>query len=229
MLCSEVPLSRCKEQRRSTLRAKAAALAAALAALLAVCAPATAAAGNLAPQGKKVFFGISDTGDPADFGEFSKLTHKHPALIETFRTWGTDFPDSIERWQDARARPVMHISTADKRDGHELITPRAIARGEGDEYLIRLNKLFWAKGMRAYIRPLGRAEPLPQRLGRLRLRRRTARRRPQPAPVHPRLPADLRDRPRRRQAQRDRHPPPQGRPAAAAERRRRAAEGARSR
>ena len=98
-------------------------MAAVLAALLAL-APATATAGNLAPQGKKVFFGISDTGDPADFGEFSKLTHKHPALIETFRTWGTDFPDSIERWQDARARPVMHISTADKRDGHELITPR---------------------------------------------------------------------------------------------------------
>ena len=70
------------------------------------------------------------------------------------------------------------------------------------------------------------AEPLPQRLGGLRLRGRTARRRPQPAPVHPRIPADPRDRPRRRQAQRDRHPPPQSRPAAAAEHRRRAAEGA---
>src|SRR5262249_4450754 len=115
----------------------------------------SAAAGSLQPQGRKVFFGISDTGNPADFGHFSRDLHKHPALIESFRTWGSDFPDSIERWQDARARPVLHISTANNNDGHELIPPREIAQGFGDEYLIRLNQLFWAKQMRAYIRPLG--------------------------------------------------------------------------
>ena len=71
--------------------------------------------------------GVSDTGDPADFGHFTNALHKHPALIESFRTWGTDFPDSIERWQTARARPMIHITTADNSDGHELITPRAIA------------------------------------------------------------------------------------------------------
>ncbi len=113
------------------------------------------AGGDLAPRGKKVYFGISDTGDPADFGSFSRLMNKHPALIQTFRTWGSDFPESIERWQDARARPILHITTADNNDGHELITPRGIARGEGDGYLVRLNKLFWSKRMRAYIRPLG--------------------------------------------------------------------------
>jgi hypothetical protein len=126
---------------------------AATALLLATATSATA--GSLQPQGRKVFFGISDTGNPADFGHFSSDLHKHPALIESFRTWGSDFPDSIERWQDARARPVLHISTADNNDGHELISPREIAQGFGDEYLIRLNKLFWAKQMRAYIRPLG--------------------------------------------------------------------------
>ena len=157
MLSFEVPPSRSKAPAHASLRAKVALLAVAVVATL-LCASfgaGAASAGNLAPQGRRLFFGISDTGDPAGFGAFSKLTHKHPALIETFRTWGTDFPDSIERWQDARARPVMHISTADKRDGHELITPRGIARGGGDEYLIRLNELFWAKQMRAYIRPLG--------------------------------------------------------------------------
>ncbi len=125
----------------------------AVAALALTAAPATA--GPLMPHGNKVFFGISDTGDPADFGEFSRAMDKHPALIQTFRTWGSDFPDSIERWQDARARPVLHITTADNNDGHELISPRAIAKGEGDTYLVRLNKLFWEKKMRAYIRPLG--------------------------------------------------------------------------
>ncbi len=106
-------------------------------------------------KGKKIFFGVSDTGDSADFGQFSTALNKHPALIESFRTWGSDFPESIERWQAARARPVLHITTADTSDGHELIDPRSIAQGYGDEYLIRLNRLFWEKKMPAYIRPLG--------------------------------------------------------------------------
>ncbi len=127
-------------------------------ALLALCAAAgaiQAQAGALLPRGKKVFFGVSDTGDMADFGQFSSTLRKHPALIESFRTWGSDFPDSIQRWQTARARPVLHITTADNDDGHELIAPREIARGYGDEYLVRLNKLFSAKKMPAYVRPLG--------------------------------------------------------------------------
>jgi hypothetical protein len=116
---------------------------------------APAGAGPLEPRGRKVFFGISDTGDPADFGEFSRTMRRHPAVLQTFRAWGSDFPESIERWQAARARPMLHITTADNNAGHELITPRQIARGFGDGYLIRLNKLFWAKRMRVYIRPLG--------------------------------------------------------------------------
>ena len=76
-------------------------------------------------------------------------------MIESFRTWGSDFPESIQRWQAARARPILHFTTAGSGDGHEIITPRAIAQGYGDEYLLRLNKLFWAKKMRAYVSPLG--------------------------------------------------------------------------
>ena len=128
-------------------------LAALVALALAHAAP--AAAGLLEPRGKKVWFGISDTGDMADFGQFSELMNKHPAVIESFRTWGSDFPESIQRWQTARARPVLHITTADNNDGHEVITPRGIAQGGGDDYLIRLNRLFHEKEMRAYIRPLG--------------------------------------------------------------------------
>jgi hypothetical protein len=131
------------------------ALAALAGAALLLSGVAKADAGALLPPGKRIFFGVSDTGNPADFGHFSAALHKHPALIESFRAWGSDFPDSIERWQSARARPVLHITTADPADGHELISPRAIAEGGGDEYLIRLNKLFWAKAMPAYVRPLG--------------------------------------------------------------------------
>jgi hypothetical protein len=116
---------------------------------------AAADADILVPPGKKVYFGVSDTGDPADFGEFSTAVSKHPAVIESFRTWGSDFPDSIRRWQTARARPMIHITTADNSDGHEIISPRAIAEGAGDEYLVRLNRLFAEKKMRSYVRPLG--------------------------------------------------------------------------
>lgn len=136
-----------------------AALAATLAVALALAALAAAAeaAPNalLEPPGSKVWFGVSDTGDMADFGQFSNDVDKHPAVIESFRTWGSDFPDSIVRWQTARARPMIHITTADNNDGHELISLRGIAEGGGDGYLIRLNKLFASKRMRAYIRPLG--------------------------------------------------------------------------
>jgi hypothetical protein len=136
-------------------KVRAAACALAAVATLALACTATAGAGLLEPPGKKVWFGVSDTGDPAQFGEFSTAVSKHPAVIESFRTWGSDFPDSIRRWQTARARPMIHITTADNNDGHEILTPRAIAQGAGDDYLVRLNRLFAEKQMRAYVRPLG--------------------------------------------------------------------------
>src|SRR3954451_4990227 len=134
----------------------AAVLACAVALLAGLLVAASASAWPLLkPPGQKVYFGVSDTGDMADFGHFSDAVHKHPAVIESFRTWGSDFPDSIRRWQTARARPMIHISTADNNDGHEIISLPQIAAGRGDRYLVRLNKLFYEKEMRAYVRPLG--------------------------------------------------------------------------
>jgi hypothetical protein len=133
--------------------ALAVALASALALVL-LAAP-VASAGLLEPPGKKVYWGVSDTGDPADFGQFADSLDKHPAVMQSFRTWGTDFDEVITRWQVANARPMIHISTADNNTGAELITPAQIAAGAGDEYLVRLNKLFVNKKMKAYVRPLG--------------------------------------------------------------------------
>jgi hypothetical protein len=109
----------------------------------------------LVPKGKQVYFGVSDTGDPASFGEFSEAVSKHPSVIESFRSWGSDLAPSIQRWEIARARPMIHITTADPNTGGEELTLGAIARGAGDGYLIRLNRLFASKNMRAYVRPLG--------------------------------------------------------------------------
>jgi hypothetical protein len=123
--------------------------------LLGALVSAPAGAWLLAPPKKKVYWGVSDTGDPADFGEFSNALNKHPAVMQSFRTWGSDFDESIRRWQIARARPMIHISTEDNNTGGELITPAQIAQGDGDPYLVRLNKLFANKEMPAYVRPLG--------------------------------------------------------------------------
>jgi hypothetical protein len=137
-----------------TRAARAAIVVALVAAMLGVVASG-ASAGVLEPKGKQVYFGISDTGDSASFGEFSDAVSKHPAVIESFRTWGSEFRDSIQRWEIARARPMIHITTADPQTGAEMISLAAIANGAGDNYLVRLNNTFAEKGMRAYVRPLG--------------------------------------------------------------------------
>ena len=200
----------------NTRAALAAALAATLLAALALALLASPArAGLLEPSGKKVWFGVSDTGDPAAFGQFSSAVGHHPAVIESFRTWGSDFPDSIVRWQTARARPMIHITTADSHDGHELL----IAAGDRPRQGRRLPGPP-QQGLRqqAHARlraAAGRAQPLPQRLRLLRLRRPPARPRPPAALVQARLPPHLRDRPRRRHAPQDQPPAAGSRPAAA--------------
>jgi hypothetical protein len=124
-------------------------------AALALSAAAPASAALLQPGKGKTFFGLTDSGVTSQFTEFGELVGKHPAIIETFRSWGDDLKGSLKRWQAALARPVLHISTADPNDGHQLLTPRGIAFGKGDDYLVNLNLFFWGRGIRAYLRPLG--------------------------------------------------------------------------
>jgi hypothetical protein len=137
-------------------RSRATVLAAlAVTAALALAAAVPANAGLLQPGRGKTFFGLTDSGITSQFDEFTEAVGKHPAVIETFRPWGGDLGGSIKRWQSALARPMLHISTADPADGSQIITPRGIALGKGDDYLIYLNQIFWSDGMRAYLRPLG--------------------------------------------------------------------------
>ncbi|MGK2933567.1 MAG: hypothetical protein ACSLFD_12515 [Solirubrobacterales bacterium] len=116
--------------------------------------PAGAVAKKLTPPGKKVYFGVTDTGEASDFRDFARSVGKHPAVIQTFHPWGNSLHQAMPRWKSVRARPMLHITTrAD--DGTELITPRQIALGKGDDYLLRLNRSLDRKKIRAYIRPLG--------------------------------------------------------------------------
>lgn len=127
----------------------------AVTAALALGVAAPASAGLLQPPRGKTFFGVTDTGIGSQFAEFAEAVGKHPAVIETFRSWGADLTASVKRWQQAVARPILHISTAGSDGWSQVITPRGIARGSGDDYLIALNQLFSSLEMRAYVRPLG--------------------------------------------------------------------------
>jgi hypothetical protein len=106
------------------------------------------------PPPGKVFFGVTDTGKASGFRSFARAVGKHPPVIETYHPWGNSLHEAIPRWRAVRARPILHISTVEG-DGREVITPRGIALGKGDDYLLRLNRSFARHNMRAYIRPLG--------------------------------------------------------------------------
>src|SRR5919198_4149151 len=75
-----------------------------------------------------------------------------PSVFGFFHKWGgpTGFIyDAVER---SGSRLMLHISTQDGYGTREEITPRAIARGRGDRYLIRTNREIAALGKPTYVR-----------------------------------------------------------------------------
>ena len=127
----------------------------ALAIAILVLSAAPAAAISLVPPKPNVFLGVSDRGSTQEFNEFTELTGKHPALLQTFHPWGNSLNTAYERWRETATRPILHISTANDQTLAEMITPQQIALGGGDNYLLQLNDFFAKRGLPAYIRPLG--------------------------------------------------------------------------
>jgi hypothetical protein len=115
----------------------------------------SAKAVTLAPPKPRVFLGVSDKGTAEEYFEFADLVGKRPPLLQTFHPWGNSLNRAYKRWQETAVRPILHISTFDDQTLAELITPRQIALGAGDDYLLQLNDFFAKRALRAYIRPLG--------------------------------------------------------------------------
>ena len=116
---------------------------------------ASSSANVYGPKKGKVFTGVSDNGTLEGFLNFADSVGKHPAVLQTFHPWGNGLNLAYRRWQNAEVRPMLHISTADDETREELITPKQIARGEGDTYLLEINEFFAGKAVPTYIRPLG--------------------------------------------------------------------------
>ncbi len=101
-----------------------------------------------------IFHGVSDTTDNGDFHKFAKQVGAHPAVLEDFYHWDTPLTTgALKRWHETRTRGVLSLSTA-PGDGPELISPREIAQGKDDHYLIRLNRSIAASKQFVYIRLL---------------------------------------------------------------------------
>ena len=127
---------------------------AALAAVVTVAlAPAgSATAKSFVPHHHKIFHGVSDTTNNHDFHRFAHQVGAHPALLEDFYHWDTPLTSgALRRWHQTRTRGVLSLSTA-PGGAKELISPRQIAEGMDDHYLVRLNHSIAQSNQVVYIR-----------------------------------------------------------------------------
>lgn len=116
--------------------------------------PGTAQAASYAPA-RGTLHGGTGGYDAGAVGAFTAQAGKHPAVYQYFTSWNkrrNDFRwlERILRQTDrARSRALLCISTT--RGG---LSPRAIARGDGDGYLLGLNRLLAGRARPTYLRLL---------------------------------------------------------------------------
>ena len=128
-------------------------LSAALAcATVLTAAPAAPAQDGYAPGKRTAFHGVSDTGHVEDFETFSEQVGAHPAVLQDFFHWGVPVTTgALYRWAVTDTRGVLSLSTATGA-GEEQITPRQIAKGRDDRYVLRLARTIEESGQIVYIR-----------------------------------------------------------------------------
>jgi hypothetical protein len=123
-----------------------------VAALIAALAPGAATAKTYEPKDGHAFHGVSDTGDPGDFFEFADQVGAHPALLQEFFHWRVPLTTgAFARWAKTDTRGVLSLSTA-TGEGEEVITPRQIATGRDDRYVLRLARTIKEAKQTVYVR-----------------------------------------------------------------------------
>jgi len=118
------------------------------AALLLALAPAAGAEPLLPPRGK-VFSGM--TGGQS-VGLFERQTGNHPAVFGFFTKFFGSNEFIFRGAEQAGSRLMLHISTQNGYGTREVVTPRGISRGDGDRYLVNLNRRIAEHGQPTYIR-----------------------------------------------------------------------------
>ena len=103
----------------------------------------------LPPKGDRMLTGLSGGYSP---NPFAQQVGFEPEVFGVFVMWnqlGDYVFDAADR---GGGRLMIHVSTAPAQLQREVITPGEIARGQGDAYLIRLNRAIDEWGGPTYIR-----------------------------------------------------------------------------
>ncbi|MEA2280947.1 MAG: hypothetical protein QOK21_1554 [Solirubrobacteraceae bacterium] len=116
--------------------------------LIATAAPAAGA--PYGPARGHVWLGLA--GRPAA-SAYRAATGRRPAVFQSFTMFGQNPGYVFLRAAAMHARPMVHISTAAGNGLPERITPRAIALGKGDHWLLDLQQRIAAVGGPVYVRP----------------------------------------------------------------------------
>ena len=122
-----------------------------LALVILLAAAPLARAGTFKPPAGKVYTGVS--GGVSD-QPYAGQVGKRPSVLGVFTKWNGANEYAFRAAESAGARLMLHVSTQDGYGTRELITPRGIARGEGDRYLLSLNRRIDEAGEPVYVRLL---------------------------------------------------------------------------
>ena len=83
---------------------------------------------------------------------YAKQTGEKPRVFGFFVYWNHSYEYAFDAAERTDTKLMLHIGTNDGYGTPEVISPRGIANGSGDRYLIRLNRRLRAHGEHAYIR-----------------------------------------------------------------------------
>ena len=84
---------------------------------------------------------------------FNRQVGAHTALMQSFFHWGVPLTTgALDRWERTKTRGVLSLSTAPGGQP-EIVTPRQIAMGFSDHYMLRLGSSIKGAGQVVYIRP----------------------------------------------------------------------------
>ena len=108
---------------------------------------------HVPPKGK-MYHGVSDTGNTADFRDFRKQVGAHPAVLQEFFHWDVSFTASgaVNRWGGTDTLGMVAVSTKFPASGKPQIATKYIARGNADRYLLRINEVLGKLRQPTYIR-----------------------------------------------------------------------------
>jgi hypothetical protein len=131
-------------------------LAALIVALIAAAlVPAAAGAAAYLPPGKRVYWGGQGGYSQGFIRDFHKQSGKHPAVFNYFISWRNSQPNFHWlgfRLSDARAQNTAAMLSVSPEDTG--LSPRDLARGKGDAFLVNLTQLLAEHGEVTFLRPL---------------------------------------------------------------------------